>query len=58
MRSVRRRDPFRYWLPGREAELRDDLVDLGELPPLEQWAWARMAQAVLRRRGGAWPMNG
>jgi hypothetical protein len=50
LRSGRRREPFRYWLPGREAELRGALPDLPELPPLEQPAWARMAKAVLRRR--------
>src|SRR5262245_20084902 len=48
--SGRRYDPFRYWLPGREEELHDGLVDLPELPPLEQHAWARMAKEVLRRR--------
>jgi hypothetical protein len=37
MRSVRKNEPFRYWLPGREAELDADvLVRLEELPPLDQ----------------------
>jgi hypothetical protein len=51
----RRRDPFHYWLPGREAELDDDLAPLPELPPLEQRAWLRTAQALLRRRGAGEP---
>jgi AAA domain len=47
----RRSSPFRYWLPGREAELdADDLIRLEELPPMDQGAWLRMAKAVLRRR--------
>jgi hypothetical protein len=50
----RRNRPFRYWLPGREAELDADvLVRLEELPPLDQGAWFRMANAVLSRRRGA-----
>jgi hypothetical protein len=56
--SGRRRDPFRYWLPGREAELYDDLAGLEELPPLEPLeplTWARTARAVLQRRGASGP---
>jgi hypothetical protein len=47
----RKAAPYRYWLPGREAELcGDDLVDL---PPLEQRAWLTLARAaVLRRQDG------
>jgi hypothetical protein len=48
----RKAAPYRYWLPGREAELYGDgLVSLPELPPLEQRAWLTLARAaVLRRR--------
>ena len=53
--SGRRRDPFRYWLPGREAELDNGLAPLPELPPLEQRAWPRTAQALLKRRGAGEP---
>jgi hypothetical protein len=44
----RRKDPYRYCLPGREDELRDDQFELEDLPPLEQKSWSRMAKFVLR----------
>jgi hypothetical protein len=47
----RRRDPFRYCLPGREDDLRDDVLELADLPPLERLSYVRMAKAVLRGDG-------
>jgi hypothetical protein len=47
----RRRDPFRYCLPGREDDLRDDVLELADLPPLERLSYVRMAKAVLRTPG-------
>jgi hypothetical protein len=48
----RKAAPYRYWLPGRAAELDPDgTLRLEELPPMEARAWLTMAQAVLRRRG-------
>jgi AAA domain len=44
----RRKDPYRYCLTGREDNLRDDLVELEDLPPLEQDTWTRMATFILR----------
>jgi hypothetical protein len=46
----RRHDPFRYYLPGREEELREDVLELEDLPPLERLSWTRMARAVLGQR--------
>jgi hypothetical protein len=45
----RRKDPFRYCLPGREDELQDDLFELADLPPLERRTMANLAKAVLRK---------
>ena len=44
----RRKKPFRYCLPGRENELRDDLLELADLPPLEQKVIGDLAANVLR----------
>jgi AAA domain len=44
----RKRDPYRYWLPGREDELRDDDLFLDELPPFDQGVILRLAKAAVR----------
>jgi hypothetical protein len=46
--SGRKRDPYRYWLPGREDELRDDELFLEELPPFDQGVILRLAKAAVR----------
>ena len=48
----RRREPYRYWLPGREDALdRDLLPPLPDLPPLDIPGLASLAKRALRRRG-------